>query len=326
MGGLNRDSDANALANIKADERMYRDGFETLLRRQGWHMSHCKPLFTDPQVACIRKARHPLSLERGPGAWHTLLGNNTFRKLLRALMSKARTLQDLQKICTDSLRLNWYLSMLEDGGLITRESDIWKRGAEAQSIDNMGATLEWYIAEWFRSELHAPARHGVILKEVPRGGDLDVIAFVGDVRVFVECKTSRPSSISETELRWFLQRASDFSPEIALLYIDTDDPLDRPIEKLNRIINELAWKDARLHNPNLTDNASLRTPIIELQPSFENIYWGARRIYVTGTFHNTIDDSLSAVLRLYHSKVRYLTFFSGDMIWDYVTGEVKPAK
>lgn len=313
--------DANARAMIEMDEGMYGDDFEILLRRQGWHMTHCKPLLTDPAVIAVRKARHPFSLERGTAAWHGLLGENTFRKLLRAVVNKPRTAEELSKICGDPAKLNWYLALLEDGDIIVNTDSTWHKGPACQFIDNIGHTLEWYVAEWFRLELHAPARHGVAIAEVPRGGDLDVVAFIGDNRVMVECKSTNPKDIAEGTLREFLQRAADLNPEVAVLLIDSESSAEPVIERLNGIILDLSWKDVRIGNPSLPDDANLRAPTLERQSGFGDVYWGMRNVYVTNV-PKSIDASLSAMLRLYFSKVRHLSFVDGDNVWDYVQGTV----
>ncbi len=84
---------------------------------------------------------------------------------------------------------------------------------------------------------------------------------------------------------------------------------------------DLAQKDARLSNPLLPENAQLDAPRIEPQPGSKGLYWGARNIYVTNV-QQSIDASLSAVLRLYHARVRHLSFAGGTTIWNFVTGTV----
>ena len=302
-------------------ERFYQDDFRVMLRRQGWHLIACKPLYTDPEVIAIRQTESPRNIATGDRAFHEFLGDTIIRKLLRAILARPRTRQELLQHCSNEQKLDQVVAILEQDGLITRELGSWKKGPECTAIDNIGPTLEWYVAEWFRTQLQVPARHGVQLEEVGQWGDLDVIAFVNDVRVMVECKSARPDDISEDELRYFLQRAAVFNPEIAVLLIDTESPIAKPIEILNAIYLDLAWKDARLSNPSLPENAQLDAPRIEPQPNSKGLYWGARNIYVTNVRHS-IDASLSAVLRLYHARIRHLSFAGGDNIWNFVTGTV----
>lgn len=314
------------MSNPVIENWLLQDDFEILLRRQGWHLTGCKSIHDDPDVLMVRNPLSPLYIGRCPPVWHEFIGRNTVRKLLRALISRPRTREELVRICQDEQKLDWYLRLLEQGELIEHTADRWQRGPGCGSVDNMGSTLEWYVAEWYRSTLHSPARHGVLIKEVPQGGDLDVVALVDGSRVMVECKTSKPSDVSETELRWFLQRAADFNPEIAVLLIDTESSVTGVLDRLNTIYLDLSWKSARLENPNLSGDARLRVASFEEQAGFPGLYWGARHVYVTSTCVS-IDASLSAVQRLYSSRIRHYSFLSGgDEIWDFVHGTVRRTK
>lgn len=303
-------------------ERFYRDDFSVMLRRQGWHLIKCKPLYTDPDVIAIQYTESPRNIAVSDVAFYELLGENIIRKLLRAVLAGPRTRQELlQHFSGNEQKLDKVVTLLEQDGLITREAESWGKGPELTAINNIGPTLEWYVAEWFRAQLQVPARHGVLLEEVGQWGDLDVVAFVNDVRVMVECKSARPNDIPEAQLRHFLQRAAAFNPEIAALLIDTESSIAKPIDILNAIYLDLAWKDARLSNPQLPENAQIDIPRIEPQPDSQGVYWGARSIYVTNV-RRSIDASLSAVLRLYHARIRHLSFAGGDNIWNFVTGTV----
>lgn len=256
-------------------ERFYHDDFSMLLRRQGWHLITCKPLYTDPEVIAIRNTASPRNIAVGDVAFFELLGDNIIRKLLRAILVRPRTRQELFQLCSgNEQKLDKVVILLEQDGLITREAEVWKKGPECTMINNIGPTLEWYVTEWFRAQLQVPARHGVLLEEVAQWGDLDVVAFVNDVRVMVECKSARPDDIPEAELRHFLQRAATFNQEIAVLLIDTESSIAKPIEILNAIYLDLAWKDARLSTPSLPENAQIDAPRVEPQSDSQGLYWG----------------------------------------------------
>ncbi len=303
-------------------ERFYRDDFRVMLRRQGWHLIRCKPLYSDPDVIAVRHTESPRNIAVGDEAFHKFLGENIVRKFLRAVLGRPRTREELLKLCSDNeQKLDEVVALLEQDGLITQEAESWKKGPECAAINNIGPTLEWYVAEWFRAQLQVPARHGVLLEETAQWGDLDVVAFVNDIRVMVECKSAKPDDISEAELRHFLQRAAAFNPEIAVLLIDTESPIHKPLEILNAVYLDLSWKDVRLSTPSLPENTQIDAPKIEPQPGSKGLYWGARNIYVTNVTR-TIDASLSAVLRLYHTRIRHLSFVGGSNIWNFVTGTV----
>jgi hypothetical protein len=129
----------------------------------------------------------------------------------------------LREMCTDEKKLTRILVFLEAGTCIVRKSDRWTKGAQCSQVNEIGHTLEWYVAEWFRRYLKVPALRGVSLNELRYGGDLDVVAFVNDLRVIVECKaTGRPDRFSKAKAQQFLQRVQDFNPEIAVLLFDTE--------------------------------------------------------------------------------------------------------
>ena len=86
-------------------------------------------------------------------------------------------------------------------------------------MSGIGPTLEWYIGEWFRFWLQVPARHGVTVKGLADGGDLDVVAFVGERPILVEGKSGNPVYITKAQIELFLCRMADFNPAIALLLI-----------------------------------------------------------------------------------------------------------
>jgi hypothetical protein len=275
--------------DMQREQKARQDGFDLMLRRQGWYLIRHKPIYTDPKVIRIPRRETSNGSEYGENAFYELFGENTFRKLLRhVFFHKVCTHDELERICSSEQKLTKYLTFMIEQGLIIQEGNTWKKGPSYKHIDNLGPTLEWYVAEWFRSWLQVPARHGVAIKDVADGGDLDVVAFVDGIRILVECKSGSPSQIHETDITLFLRRAADFNPEIAVLLIDTESRIDQQIDMLNR----------------------LRTGGDPLSPqdTQKNLYWGARHIYVTNT-KNGIGESLSAVLRLYYSKIRHIAFW-----------------
>lgn len=125
----------------------------------------------------------------------------------------SRDTNQLREMCGNELKLAKILAYLEAGNVIARNGNTWTKGPQCSKINDIGHTLEWYVAEWFRRYLKVPARHGVSLQELRYGGDLDVVAFVNDLRVIVECKaTGRPDRFSKSKAQQFLQRVQDFNP------------------------------------------------------------------------------------------------------------------
>jgi hypothetical protein len=270
---------------MKEQERLP-DQFEIMLRRQGWHLIRHKPVQTDPKVI---RLHYSDDASDNDTLFYDIFGDNTFRKLLRHIFFHKRcTHDDLKRICSSEQKLAKYLSFMTEHALIIYEDACWQKGPAYGEIDNIGPTLEWYVAEWFRTWLQVPARHSVVIKDVADGGDLDVVAFVDGIRVMVECKSGSPSQITEMDMKLFLRRAADFNPEIAILLIDTESRIDQQVEMLNRF--------------------RIGSDPIQAQDGHKSLYWGARHIYVINA-RASIADALSAVLRLYYARIRYIAFW-----------------
>jgi hypothetical protein len=281
--------------DLQREQEARQDHFEIMLRRQGWHLACHKPVQIDPKVIRLPYSHETGSTNGSNGAAHennifyTMFGDNTFRKLLRHIFfHKQCSYDDLKGMCGSDQKLSKYLSFMTIHELIVQNGELWEKGPAYKEIDNIGPTLEWYVAEWFRSWLQVPARHSVAIRDVADGGDMDVVAFVDGIRVMVECKSGSPSQINETDIKLFLRRAADFNPEIAILLIDTESRIDRQIEMLNRL---------RTGGDPLT-----------AQDERHRLYWGARHIYAINA-RMSIADTLSSVLRLYFSRIRHVAFW-----------------
>jgi hypothetical protein len=277
----------------------------------------------DPQSVSTYGA---FTQDQGPGPFkdfYTAFGDNTARKILRNIFALPKSRDQLLSVLKVNLvQLDQALTAFTANHIFDCEGGVYRKGVVCADIDNIGRTLEWYIAEYYRWRLQVPARHGVIIAEVP-SGDLDVVAFVGDVEICVECKPGAPSQIRERELRRFLQRAWEFNPEIALLLLDTTSSIpDHLIERLNDIYYDLDMQEGRrgdgtsLHSPG-------EAPHLEPQPRYgSNLCWGARNIYVTN-MRKSIIDSLKTVHRHYFGEARHRTQWFPKYRWDFVNGTVQ---
>lgn len=272
-------------------EGLGHDDFDIQLRCQGWNDFQCKPVEGDREVIGQRwpVMRTPKSRSSSDDFYYDV-GDNTFRKLLRFIFSRqVCTREELKHICDNDQKLDNHLARMQSKRVVVQDGSNWKKSSEYQDINDIGHTLEWYVAEWFRLSLHAAARHGVKVKGIACGGDLDVVAFVDGKRIMVECKSGNPIGIDEPQLNLFLQRSIEFSPDISILLVDTDSRIDRLIDTMNKCSGKYG------------------DPLI-LQDKHESLYWGMRRIYVTN-ISKSIDSSLSAVLRLYSSDIKYRSFW-----------------
>ncbi|HEU5376800.1 MAG TPA: hypothetical protein VFV38_15295, partial [Ktedonobacteraceae bacterium] len=275
--------------DLQREQQVRQDGFDLMLRRQGWYLIQHRPVYTDARVIHLSRNGQEESGQDPLTAFYEAFGETTFRKLLRHIIFHQQgTLNELRGMCSGEQKLTKYLDFMQRYRLIVLAGENWRKGPEYRAINNIGSSLEWYIAEWFRRWLQVPARHGVTIKGVADGGDLDVVAFVDGIRVMIECKSGSPTQISETDVRLFFQRAADFNPEIAVLLIDTESRIDQQIEIFNRL-------------------RSGGDPLKPQDPG-KTLYWGARHIYVTNTKPG-IGEALSAILRLYYSKIRHISFW-----------------
>jgi hypothetical protein len=276
----------------------------------------------DPQVVAIHGPFFP---DETPGPFrdfYSAFGDNTARKILRSVFDAPGTRdQLLTRLRVNPLKLDQTLTFFTACRIFEREGDAYRRGTAYAEIDNLGPTLEWYVARYYRWELQVPARHGVYLKEVP-SGDLDVVAFVLDAEIYVECKSGAPSQIGDGELRHFLQRAWEFNPEIALLLLDTTSPIpNNLIDRLNDIYYALDTQEGMrgdgtaLHTPG-------EAPHLEVQPRYgSSLFWGARNIYVTNV-RKSIIDSLMKVHRHYFGEARHRTQWFPKYRWYFVNRKV----
>jgi hypothetical protein len=215
------------------------DGFDRLMQLQGWRRED----FTYEAVERNRnvigqvwEGGAPSWSRNSPQAFFFQFGDTTFRKLLRHLFfHRQSVLNDLSNICSNITILKRHLTYLSEQQILVQDGDLWKISPRYEHIQDLGKTLEWYVAEWFCLNLQVPGRYGVHVKGLAKGGDLDVVGFITEKPVMVECKTSVPDALGDEELHLFLQRVAYFKPLKALLLLDTDKKIDALSERLRRI-------------------------------------------------------------------------------------------
>ncbi len=295
------------------------EAFEVSLRRQGWTVTQALTYQTDARVLKVTNTASP---RLSPSQLSEFLARKTVRKLLRAILTGPQTREKLLHICDQEQELDKILADFEADGFATNIGHQWTKGPACTGIDSLGPTLEWLVAEWFRSRLLSPAQHSVCIAEVPRGGDLDVVAMVNDLRIWVECKSKKPHDLTEEELRWYLQRAQDFQPEMAVLLIDTNSFIEEPVNVLNRICAEMQWKQHALSGPASRERGNIQLETFQHRHKRE-LWWGGGNRFVTNLV-TTLEASLMAVLRLYHNEIRHFSSPGGpsEYAYDYVAGQV----
>ena len=256
--------------------------FQQCMQEHGFTLTQTRPMYTDPDVfrqqwlICPNGAYYPSS------TFYRFFGTTSFRQVLRHALSHApRTRQQLENACPDENLLTRYLRFLQDQEWFSWNGWEFHREPYQGHIANIGRTLEWYVAQWFRvnasSTSLASVRHGVQLAELPLPGDLDVVACLDEhVLVMVECKSS--SAVDEAHCLRFLQRVQAFHPAYAILLIDTSAPFSP--ERLAAFNNALHTLDF--------------SPLI----GNRGFYRGAMNIYIVNMEHS-IETSLNDVTK-YH--------------------------
>lgn len=188
-----------------------------------------------------------------------------------------------------------------------------------RQINNIGPTLEWYVADICNREFSGNSLWSVKLSDFPYG-DCDVVSWLPPNLVYIETKSSRPSEVTDSELKHFLQRGVDLAPELAILLIDTDVDLQKQ-GLLNRLF-ELMLPTVKLANgivdPKWRNN---KEPFVAPQARYPGVCFGYRRFYVTNS-EPTIQTQLSRCFRHYNNEVKGAMFLSGESV-NFVTGELE---
>jgi hypothetical protein len=264
------------------------DKCDVLFHRQGFaSFSYQREDQNDPQLLSQRWINSPSGGVYLVDEFFQRFGQNTFRKMLRHIYSSRDGVPRQDLISENSEKREAHLAYMCDQELAVDDGTVVSRARRFQHISDIGRTFEWYVSQCFQRILECPARYGVHVDGIAECGDLDVVAFMNDLRIWVECKSGR--DITDKVLGLFLQRAQDFSPSLAVLLIDTDNnrSMDSYIDRLNK---------------SLPDQDQF-----ELKISREWLYFRGRGLYVVGV-PNSIGESLHAVLRLYQDRVRYVPF------------------
>jgi hypothetical protein len=201
-----------------------------------------------------------------------IYGHNSTRKIFRELMrSPGRTALKNELIAIAGRRTEDCLEFYGAMQVFTEEDDTIRLNV---THDNLGPSLEQYVAMLCMAKLKGHAEWGVTLEGV-ENGDVDVIAWLPPKIVYVECKIGAPGTIGASSFHQMSLRIRDLSPDLAVLLIDSEDDL-APLCK-NAYESNARW---RLH----------------LQPRFKGIYYGVFQhwpIYVINA-----DPSILAQIRL----------------------------
>ena len=260
--------------------------FRSQMTQHGFTVVQTHAVYIDSDVFQQQWLVCPNGAQYSGHVFYRLFGTTSFRKLLRYLLSHSPCSREtLMQVCPDHALLTSYLTFLLNQGWFHGNGSWLERGTYQEHILNIGRTLEWYVAEWFRltySISHlVSVRHGVELAELPLPGDLDVVACLdNDQIVMVECKSS--SEVDEGQVMRFLQRVQAFHPTFAVLLIDTPTSFSQErISVFNKALGTLGL-----------------APLVGKR----GFYRGVMNIYIVNVEHS-IEISLRDVLSYYQWRV-----------------------
>lgn len=177
-----------------------------------------------------------------------------------------------------------------------------------RSLNNIGPTLEWYVADLVQKQFGGSADWSVKLADCAYG-DYDVIGWLPPTLIYVETKSARPSGIDDSELKNFLQRGVELAPELAILLIDTDDDLEATgfLDRLFRLMIPSVRLSSRITEPDWRPAKSFIAPAA----GFPGVSFGLFRYYVTNSVPS-IEGQIRKFLRHYHTHIKGHTFYHGE--------------
>lgn len=238
------------------------------------------------------------------------------RKMLGVLLAHPDGISEADlsdELLQESSTVDKRILYLEKAGVIRKcGKDRWHL---SQAIDNFGPTYERYVKSVFEREFRWSAEWGIKLQGFA-DGDFDVVAAIASTLCYVECKTSRPEDVNDRQLRSFLQRCQDLAPEIAILLIDTERPLDKPLKQLENIMTRIAQRE--MAQPGWKPDK----PFFAEPARFGGVYFGCRRVLVTNAKPSVVHN-LRVCLRFYWTWLKFQSFWGGPQ-YSFVTEEVFP--
>ena len=193
------------------------ESVESVLKRRG---------FAIEKRGNLRHALIPLEAGNLGGdqinRFRELFGKYTFRKLVRQVISGrgGATIDRLGG--TAGAQADEYVGFLAELEVAEVSGDTV---ALTRKVNNIGPTLEWYVADLCKTAFDGSSDWSVWLADAEYN-DYDVLAWLPPMLMYVETKSSAPDGITESELRHFLQRGEELAPELAVLLVDTDQELD----------------------------------------------------------------------------------------------------
>jgi hypothetical protein len=288
------------------------DSFAAHLKQRGWTLFEHRPIYMDPQVIRQQWLRTPSGRMYSDSDFYALFGEWDFRAVLRTLLADVCVSADqIMVACPEATKRSSYLAFLHDQEMLLYTKGGYERGPALASLQDIGHTLEWWCAEWLRRTYafpfgQVPARHGVILTEWVREGDpgdLDVVAFLGETLLLIECKSSL-LAVDPTTLNLFFWRVAHLEPDLAVLLIDA--PLDQTQQQLTRVQRRIKrWQFMPVGGDETrgvywNDGQPIAVIHNIAGSVMQSVSWDRAIIYVAlSSEHNSLEYVLSTVLQHY---------------------------
>jgi hypothetical protein len=239
-----------------------------------------------------------LGYQRGK-QFRTLLDQDNFRKMARKLLAakgsevSVEILRGMAGKKTDE-----YISGFVECGLADHsEMSIWLRPEIVSRADNIGHTLECYVAEICQMDLGVPSAWNVMLDDASVG-DYDVLAWFDPHLMYIECKSSHPDQIDEDELRTFLYRRYELAPDITAMLVDSDNhgALKAFAKRFSNLVHSAAWQTHSTY----AFTAQAFQPVGSVTSA---TWYGSPGVYIVGT-KDPIIKGIRQCLAHYHRAVK----------------------
>ena len=250
---------------------------------------------------------HLTGLEGDPRRrFYVEFGRASFCKVARRLTSargQAVPVQELRGMC--GARVEQFLEYLRELQIVETSTDAVRL---IRPVDNIGPTLEWYVAMVCEQELAGSASWSVKLEGPPAGGDYDVLTWLDPVLMYIETKSAPRTEVTDDQLRNFLQRAEELAADASVLLVDTNNvtpALDRISAILTSIFGEQGVE-----------------PYIAPTSDYPGVSYGLARIYVTGT-DPSVATQIRRCVQHYHVRVRGVFRWERPRV-NFITGEQLP--
>ena len=154
-----------------------------VLKRRGFSIAACG---NKRDILLPLDSKLPLSGEQF-NEFLRLFDKSTFRKLVRQILSAVvrgtAEVEQLANIAGE--KTDEYLAFLTNLGVVERASEGVRL---TRRIDNIGPTLEWYVAEVCKRDFAGSAEWSVKLSDF-RYGDCDVLAWLPPNLIYIETKS-----------------------------------------------------------------------------------------------------------------------------------------